>query len=262
MSDEHIYHRFIDGEGPCIVLIHGMACDHTDWRLQEAHFTAQGRQMLLMDLRGHGQSLHIRDNLDMPTMAADVVALLHHYDVQSAIVAGHSMGCRVATETALKAPGIIEKVVLVDGSRFAEGDPDEAVAAARAVIEKRGFGNHIKANFASMFLDDGPTELSQPIMDRTAAWPDEVGEQVMLAMIRWDAGDFGCRYSALKTPVSVLQSTHMADGKRSVVVESTHVGWHDQIAAAGVSADIQSVYECGHFTMLEAAEQTNNALAA
>ena len=59
--------------------------------LQVDHFTDLGQQVLTMDLRGHGQSMHFDGPFDMPTMAGDVAALVHALDINSAIIAGHSM---------------------------------------------------------------------------------------------------------------------------------------------------------------------------
>ena len=131
-----LHHTDHAGSEPAVVLIHGMACDGSDWDAQVAHFQSKGQRVVTVDLRGHGQSMQFDSDFNMPSMGADVAALLQHLGITSAIVAGHSMGCRVSTEAALAAPDIIKGVALIDGSRFATANPAEAASRMRANIDK------------------------------------------------------------------------------------------------------------------------------
>ena len=206
MSTTLVHHTLRAGREPTVVLIHGMTCDAGDWNLQVDHFTDLGQQVLTMDLRGHGQSMHFDGQFDMPTMAGDVAALLHALEIESAIVAGHSMGCRVATETALQAPEIVAGVALIDGSRFARGDAEAATTAMRNTIRARGWRAFMKATFESMFIHNTCAAVAQQVIERACSRPAEVAIPVMLSMVNWDAAQFESRYRALRNGPRELDS--------------------------------------------------------
>ena len=102
-----IAHDDYAGREPAIVLIHGLSCAASDWEAQVQHFKGRNR-VVAVDLRGHGRSMPkdgaFDGNFDMPTAGQDVADLITALGIRSAIVAGHSMGCRAATEAALRLP--------------------------------------------------------------------------------------------------------------------------------------------------------------
>ena len=263
MSTTLIHHTLHAGREPAVVLVHGMTCDASDWDLQVDHFTSLGLQVLTMDLRGHGRSMHFDGGFDMPTMAGDIAALLHALDIDSAVVAGHSMGCRVATETALLAPGIVTSVALIDGSRFARGDAQAATAALRNTISARGWRAFAKATFESMFVHDTRTAVENQAIERACSRPDEVAIPVMLSMVGWDAARFESRYRALRVPVQVLQSSHVDEAsQRASLTPDMRIPWHEELRACGVDATFERVADCGHFTMWDAPDAVNRAIEA
>lgn len=263
MSATLIHHTSLSGKYPAIILIHGMACDESDWALQARHFAELGHQVVTVDLRGHGQSTHINTDLTMQQMGADVAAVLRSLSVARAIVVGHSMGCRVATETALNAPDMVVGVALIDGSRFAKGDAASAISNTRATIDKLGWEAHMQATFKSMFLADADQQRRQAIIDRALARPPCIGIPIMLAMVEWDASDFDRRYAQLCVPVQVLQSSHVnSKRKRVTMTHNMVIPWHQDLIDAGVNAVVERVQECGHFTMLDEPGRVNATLEA
>ena len=216
-----------------------------------------------MDLRGHGQSMHFDGPFDMPTMAGDVAALVHALDINSAIIAGHSMGCCVATETALQAPEIVAGVALIDGSRFARGDAEAATTAMRNTISARGWRAFMRATFESMFIHNTCTAVEQQVIERACSRPEEIAIPVMLSMVNWDAAQFESRYRALRTPVRVLQSSHVNEESRRVsLTPDMQIPWHDDLRACGVDAIFASVADCSHFTMWDAPDAVNRTIDA
>ena len=255
-----LHHTDHAGNEPAVVLIHGMACDGSDWDAQVAYFRGRGQRVITVDLRGHGQSMQIERDFNMPSMGGDVAALLKHLKVRAAILAGHSMGCRVATETALQLPEVVRGVALVDGSRFAKGDADAAVASRRAVIERLGFAEYMEANFDSMFLPGADAATKARIVERARQRPAAIGTEVMLSMVHWDAANFETKYATLKIPVQVIQSTHIANKQRVPVTNEMPIEWHEDLLACGVAAEFERVPDCGHFTMIDTPGAVNGCL--
>ncbi|NKC16585.1 MAG: alpha/beta fold hydrolase [Gammaproteobacteria bacterium] len=261
MSTHLIHYEATAGTEPAAVLIHGMTCDGSDWYHQSAFCQNAGYRVITLDLRGHGQSMHLKDDYAMATMGADVAALLRHLGVKSAITVGHSMGCRVATEAALQAAEIVRGVALVDGSRQARGDPQAAVEAVRALIEQRGFKEHFSILFDNMFIASSDEEEKHRIIQRAITRPAEVAVPIIMGLLRWDAGQFDQRYSALNVPVHVIQSTHVNEAhERVAMTETLAIPWHAELQALVQEVHIERVPDCGHFTLLDAPARVNAAL--
>lgn len=103
----------VEGDGPAVVLVHGVALDRRLWDLQVGPLVAAGLQVIRYDLRGFGGSA-------LPVAGEeyhhgdDLAALLAHLGVERAAVVGLSMGGWVALETALLHPEAVGRLVLVD----------------------------------------------------------------------------------------------------------------------------------------------------
>ncbi|MEQ9518775.1 MAG: alpha/beta hydrolase [Parvibaculum sp.] len=85
------------GEGEPIVLVHGFASSHIVNWVEPGWvdtLVAAGRQVIMFDLRGHGESEKLFDekDYDRTAMAGDIAALLTHLGHTSADVMGYSLG--------------------------------------------------------------------------------------------------------------------------------------------------------------------------
>ena len=72
-------------------------------------------QTIAVDCRNHGQSPR-SDIMTFPLMAGDIAHTLKELNIPKIILIGHSMGGKVAMETALSMPEIIERLILVDST--------------------------------------------------------------------------------------------------------------------------------------------------
>lgn len=102
------------GEGPAILLLHGWP--HT-WRLwtpvmDRLRFS---HRIVAPDLRGLGGTTRTAGGYDVTTLAQDAVALMDALDVPRATVVGIDLGVQVAAMIALKAPGRVERLALMEG---------------------------------------------------------------------------------------------------------------------------------------------------
>ncbi len=93
---------FMDGR-PTIVFIHGGGMDRTVWALQTRYFAYHGRNVLALDLPGHGRSAG-PPLATVAEMADWVMAVLDALDVRQAALVGHSMGSLVAFDGAARYP--------------------------------------------------------------------------------------------------------------------------------------------------------------
>ncbi len=101
------------GDGPPVVMLHGLGSSADDWVLQlpdlGRHF-----QCILVDLRGHGLS----DKPDVPytmaLLASDIAGLITVLGRGSVHVVGLSLGGMVAQQLAISHPGWVRSLVLIN----------------------------------------------------------------------------------------------------------------------------------------------------
>ena len=103
--------------GPPLVLVHGLACDGSDWAAQVAAFEPR-TTVIVCELPGHGSSPAIPADCTVGAYGAALVRDLIEQAVGPAILVGHSMGCRIVVEAYRVEPTIASGLVLIDGSRI------------------------------------------------------------------------------------------------------------------------------------------------
>jgi pimeloyl-ACP methyl ester carboxylesterase len=104
--------REIDPQKQTVLFIHGTGQDHTIWVLPTRYFARHDRNVLAVDLPGHGRSGG--DPLESIEAMADwAVQVLDAAGISSAAVVGHSLGSLVAIATAARHPQRVRVIALV-----------------------------------------------------------------------------------------------------------------------------------------------------
>src|SRR3989442_1043217 len=102
----------IAGEGPVLLLVHGIAGSSATWsRVIPA--LAEHYTVIAPDLLGHGESAKPRGDYRLGAYASgirDLLAVLGH---ERATIVGHSLGGGVAMQLAYQFPQLCERLVLV-----------------------------------------------------------------------------------------------------------------------------------------------------
>jgi len=100
------------GSGAPLVLLHG-GIGEIDMFGPVLPALAAGRQVIAVDLQGHGGTADIARPLSYEAMADDVAALVHHLGLSNASVLGYSLGGGVALRTAIQHPQVVRRLVIV-----------------------------------------------------------------------------------------------------------------------------------------------------
>jgi pimeloyl-ACP methyl ester carboxylesterase len=100
------------GEGPAIVLIHGIAGSSTTWRAVMPSL-AERYTVIAPDLLGHGQSAKPRGDYSLGAYASGIRDLLAVLGRERVTLIGHSLGGGVAMQFAYQFPEWAERLVLV-----------------------------------------------------------------------------------------------------------------------------------------------------
>jgi len=98
------------GEGPLIVLQHGMGDMRQVFRFLAPKLAAAGYRVVSADMRGHGESSMGWDSITRTDVAGDLVALIRHLG-GPAVIVGHSLGGGSATIAAADEPELITAIV-------------------------------------------------------------------------------------------------------------------------------------------------------
>ena len=112
-------HCIAQGEGPTVVLAHGIFNELRCFNLVLEQLCTRHVRIILFDQRGHGQSSIGGDGLGSRQMAGDYRTVLEYFDVKEGILVGHSMGAFLAVVLAEHYPQVVkarlQAMLLVSG---------------------------------------------------------------------------------------------------------------------------------------------------
>lgn len=122
--------------------MHGLASNQKTWSLVQARLGG-AVSSITVDLRGRGESSGLPGPFGVATHAADLLAVLDHFRIDSAVMVGHSMGAFVVTGFGALYPERLAGAVLVDGGVEMKvprrATPEQALEAVIGpVIERLG----------------------------------------------------------------------------------------------------------------------------
>lgn len=107
------YHR--SGQGPPLLLLHGLT---NTWRVWRPHIEtlAATHDLIIPDLRGHGDTPNSAATLTPVQVARDMLALLDALGIKQVRVAGFSFGGHVALRMAALQPERLDAMVVIAGA--------------------------------------------------------------------------------------------------------------------------------------------------
>lgn len=179
--------------GVPVVFLPSLAGTTRQWEPQLAHLAAS-RQVVAIDLRGHGRS-------DPPTSAAytpadyaaDVTAVVDALKIREAVVVGHSMGSAAALAFAAAHPARVRGVLLVDPVDDPLKRPaNPGFEKYLAQLEGAGYPKLIEA-YWTQILKGATPDTTTLVMADMKATPQQTVVQSMRALTQFDSS------GALKT---------------------------------------------------------------
>jgi pimeloyl-ACP methyl ester carboxylesterase len=103
----------VTGEGPLVVLAHGMGDTRHSFRFMIPPLVAAGYRVAAADLRGHGESSTGWPSYTRTDTAGDLLALIAHLG-GPAVIVGHSFAGGSATIAAADAPDQVRAIAEID----------------------------------------------------------------------------------------------------------------------------------------------------
>jgi pyruvate dehydrogenase E2 component (dihydrolipoamide acetyltransferase) len=152
------YLRMGEGEATPIVLIHGFGGDLTNWQFNQPAL-AERREVIAIDLPGHGGSTKQLAGADVPSLGRDVAALISELGITKAHLVGHSLGGAIALWLALEQPARVASATLISSAGLG---PEINIAYITGFIgaDKR---KDMKATVEALFAD--PALVSRDMVE-------------------------------------------------------------------------------------------------
>ncbi len=115
MSGDVKIHYVTSGSGPLVVMIHGFPDYWYSWRHQMPEL-AKHFKVVAIDLPGYNKSSQPSgvENYQLQKIAADVKAVLKHFNEEQAIIVGHDWGGAVAWQFAMQYPDAVTRLVILN----------------------------------------------------------------------------------------------------------------------------------------------------
>jgi pimeloyl-ACP methyl ester carboxylesterase len=202
----------VTGEGPLVVLAHGMGDSRHSYRFVVPALVAAGYRVANMDTRGCGDSSVGWAGYSRTDIAGDMVALVRHLG-GPAVIMGQSISGGAATIAAATAPELISGVI-----ELAPFTRSQTIALGELIRVKRyraGF-TQLGLTMALGSLTNWKKYLDLAYPAKPADWAGELARiettmsepgrmKVLQAMCKTDPGDAGKRLPDVRCPVLIIQ---------------------------------------------------------
>jgi len=141
------------GEGRPIVLLHGAFYTiELNWG-QLIPELSKTRKVIAIELQGHGHTPFSDRKLDFATLASDVEGVMNHLKVDSADVAGYSMGGHVAYQLTIQSPKRVTKLVIISSTYKSSGWMPEVTNAFKSMRPELFTNSPMKAAYDAVAPD-------------------------------------------------------------------------------------------------------------
>ncbi|WP_341708773.1 alpha/beta hydrolase [Halopseudomonas sp.] len=109
------FHYTDQGEGPPLLLLHGLGSSEQDWEYQIPALTEHYR-VLCLDMRGHGGTDKTGKGYSIALFAKDCLAFIEAMDLHKPHIVGLSMGGMIAFQLATDAPDVPASLTIVNSA--------------------------------------------------------------------------------------------------------------------------------------------------
>src|SRR5678809_576942 len=212
----NVYYE-VYGQGRPIILLHG-AFFTIDMNWGELiPELSKTRKVIALEMQGHGHTAFSDRELSITTLASDVEKLMDYLKIDSADVAGFSMGGSVAYQFAVQSPKRLRKLVIISSTYKTNGWLPVVNGAFK--------------DFKPEFFDNTPLKTAYDAVapDKTK-WRKYLEQMFAFAKVPFNVGD--SNIAKIAAPVLIISGDN--DGTDKIELIKTY-----QLLGGGVTADIQ-----------------------
>ena len=204
------------GKGTPLVLLHGAFYTiDMNWN-QLIPELSKNRKVIAIEMQGHGHTPFSDRELSITNLASDVEKVMDYLKIDSADVAGFSMGGSVAYQFAVQSPKRLRKLVIISSTYKTNG---------WLPIVNSAFDN-----FKPEFFDDTPLKTAYDAVapDKTK-WRRFLEQMFAFAKLPFNVGD--SNIAKISAPVLIISGDN--DGLDKIELIKTY-----QLLGGGVTADL------------------------
>ena len=241
-------------DGAPVVFLHGVSGSMQTyaWLPEEI---AEGRRIVRVDLRGHGDSEHAPGAYDIDSYGEDVADLLRETVRRPAVLVGHSLGGVVAWWVAQRHPELVAAAFLEDPPLYmgepAEHELNGAVPMFRVLLDTvarwkaKGIGPDAAAAqlAAAPFGSDRSRTSAEGLSDDVPAARAEAWLQMDPGVLEGAADRSTLAPTDTTSPVSVPVFVLAADDEKGAVFSTRHA---ERLAISHPDVQIARVAGAGH----------------
>lgn len=204
----------LTGDGPLVVLAHGIGDSRHSYRFLAPQLVAAGYRVATVDLRGCGGSSLGWDGYSRADIAGDLVALVRHLG-GPAVVVGQSISGGAATIAAATAPDVVAGVVEL--APFTRAQSIDLRGLLRVSRFRRGY-TQLGLTMVLGSLSAWTRYLDLAYPTKPADWDAELARiesslrepgrmTALQAMCKADPGDAGAQLAHVRCPVLVVEGS-------------------------------------------------------
>jgi len=243
-------HYLEAGNGPVVILLHGLGGSTANWAPTIAPL-AQKYRVIVPDQIGFGKSDKPMLNYRVSTLVDFLDGFYKQVGVQKATLVGNSLGGFTAAAFAIAHPEKVDKLVLVDAAGFAvTGDLDPKVLNGLNASTRQ----QVKDLLALVFYNK-----------------EQFGSDMAIEMFFASRVTAGDQYTVQRFIDSIARGEDMLDGKLAAIKHSTLIIWgrEDGLTQLAMGqrfnkeiagSQLFIIEKCGHVPQLEKAAEFNAGL--
>lgn len=237
-------------DGEPLILIHGFGGDLNNWLFNHAVLAAE-REVFALDLPGHGESAKEVGDGSLGMLADTVLDFMDALGIESAHLAGHSLGGAVCLSVAERASQRVRSLILVASA---------------------GLGEEINGAYIEGFVTAQDRRALKPLLTELFADPSLVTRQLVDDMLKYKrlegVGD-ALRILSSQLFASGHQQTLLAEvvqrvdkpvlvlwGEADKIIPATHA------PQAGGKVQVEILPGQGHMVQMEAANEVNRLIGS
>ncbi len=242
LDDIRVHYKSLGSGDTALVFVHGWSCDHSFWRNQASAFDGKIR-VILVDLPGHGKSDKPKIDYTMELFAKAVNAVLTEAGVNSAVLAGHSMGTPVARQFYRLYPKKTRALIAVDGSLKQLTQDAKQIEQIMSRFAGPDFQENVGKFVDGMFLPQTSDSVRKSVKDVMANAQQHVATSAMKNM--FDASIW--KDDEIKVPLQVINAKQPFWSPE----------YEQYVRKIAPQVDYRVMEGVGHFLMMEKPEEFN-----
>lgn len=153
----------IAGEGPPLIMVHGIGARRQGWNALIEHLKSDFR-CISYDLRGHGDSPKSAGAFGLDELVADLEALRAKLGIEKAHVIGHSLGGMIGPAYARAHPDRVIALGLLSTAAFRTEDDSAKVKGVVTAMEQKGIPQVLDVLadrwFTDRFMQEHPERIT------------------------------------------------------------------------------------------------------